>query len=252
MRNPRAIFELFNHSSAKNRAEVNKRKTMGGHVLKKILISNFLVVILVMLLCGSSQATTVTIATFADPAVNESMPLFTIDLVNDLITGGWADTKTGLSLTIPYSGNTYTNAFFTMTDVNYYGDIMGGETEGGTIKFFADGQDTSSAALIQIDFEKAYLTPFGFGTTAPFFFIDVVTITGSEIIGSLTDESFIFGFANHVPLSGDWNKGCTATASFTSSASVVPEPATIMLLGTASIWVFVRKKQQFLGSHRRK
>jgi hypothetical protein len=73
------------------------------------------------------------------------------------------------------------------------------------------------------------------------FYFDGVTITGSEIVGSLTDESFAFGFGNQLPLSGDWNKGYTATASFTSSA--VPEPATLVLLGTAGIWIFTRKKR---------
>ena len=34
--------------------------------------------------------------------------------------------------------------------------------------------------------------------------------------------------------------------------SQVPEPATIVLFGTASLWVLARKKQRFLGGHRSK
>jgi hypothetical protein len=205
-------------------------------MLKKAFI-NLLVVFIVILSCGSAQATVVTIATFADPAADGSTPLFAIDLVNDQITGGWDDGQTGLTLQIPYSGNTYTNAFFTMTDVDY--SIISGSVGGGTIKFFADGGTTP---LIQIHFESGHVTPFGFGAMDMFYF-DGVTITGSEIGGAvLTNESFAFGFGNLLPLNGDWDNGYTATASFTSSAEA-PEPATIVLLGTAGLWVFTRKKR---------
>ncbi|MDD5063797.1 MAG: PEP-CTERM sorting domain-containing protein [Phycisphaerae bacterium] len=208
----------------------------------KETFKNLLVAFIVLLLCGSAQAVVVTIATFADPAVNKNTPLFTVDLVNDLITGGWDDSKTGLTLQIPYSGNIYTNAFFTMTDVNYFGGINGGDTaEGGTIKFFANGQSTSTAPLLRIVFGLGHVTPFSFGAM-DMFFIDGVTITGSEITGSLTNETFAFSFSNLSPLNGSWTNGYTATASFTSSAEA-PDPATIILLGTAGIWVFTRKKK---------
>jgi hypothetical protein len=219
-------------------------------MLKKTFI-NLLVVFIVILSCGLAQAATVTVGTFADPAGDGSMPLFTVNLDTDIISGGWLDTQTGLSLGIPYSGHTYHDAFFTMTNVSYSGSISGGSTGGGTIKFFKDGQSTSTTPLIQISFDSAHVTPFSFGAMN-MFYPDGVIITGSEIVGSLTDgASFMFGFANHVPLSGDWSNGYTATASFTSSA-VVPEPATLVLLGTAGIWIFTRKKQQFLGGHRNK
>ncbi len=199
-------------------------------MLKKVLI-NLLVAFVVILSCGlTPAAAVVTIATFADPAADGSTPLFTVDLVGDLITGGWD----GLTLEIPYSGNTYNDVLFTMTDVTYLGGLSGGDTGGGTIKFF--GVDPINP-LIQIDFDSAHVTPFGFGAMLYF---DNVTISGSEIGGSLGGGSFAFGFGNQTPLSGDWNNGYTATASFTSSA--IPEPATIILLGTAGIWVFRRKK----------
>lgn len=216
-------------------------------MLKKTFI-NPLVVFLVMLSCGLVQAVPTTIATFADPAVNGSMPLFTINLSGNLITGGWDDSKTGLTLQIPYSGHTYTNAFFTMTDVTYLGGI-GGNTSGGTIKFFADGQSTSTTPLVQITFGTGHVSLFGLGATNAFN-PDGVTITGSEIVGSMTDgASFAFGFSNQAPTSGF--SGLTTTGSFTSSATV-PEPATIILLGAASVWVFTRKKQKSLGAYKSK
>lgn len=206
-------------------------------MVKKTFI-NLLVAFVVILSCGSAQAVPVTIATFADPA-DGSTPLFTVDLVANFIVGGWDDSKTGLTLQIPYSGNTYTDAFFTMTLVTYAGGITGGSTSDGTIQFFADGGTTP---LIQIHFESGHVTPFGFGAM-DMFYLDDVTITGSEITGSLTDESFMFGFGNQLPLGGDWNNGYTATAAFTSSAEA-PEPATLVLLGMAGICVFTRKNSR--------
>ncbi len=209
-------------------------------MMKKAFIS-LLVAVLVALSCSSAQATVVTIATFADPAANSSTPLFTVNLGTDLITGGWGDNRTGLTLQIPYSGHIFTNAFFTMTNVSYTGGITGGNTGGGTIKFFADGQSTSTTPLLQMVFDTAQVSPFGFGAMDLFYF-DNVIITGSEITGSLTDESFAFSCGNLSPLSGSWNNGYTATAAFTSSAEA-PEPATLLLLGSASVFAFTRKKR---------
>ena len=210
-------------------------------MLKKTFISRPLIAFLIALSGALAQASTVTIATFADPSMDSANPLFTVDIVaNDEITGGWDDTETGLSLEIPYSGNTFPNAFFTMTPVSYTGAIAGGQTGGGIIKFFADGQSMSTTPLIQIDFDLAHVTPFSFGGMDQFY-ADDVTITGSEIAGPLTDESFAFSFANQVPISGDWNNGYTATASFTSSA--VPEPATIALLGLGALSLLRRKRK---------
>lgn len=219
-------------------------------MLKKTFILNLPAVLLVILSCGLAQATPVTVATFADPAVDGNTPLFTVDLNNGVITGGWPDSQTGLDLIVLSDiDNPFEDVFFEMAPVSYGGDITGGETGGGIIKFFADGQDTSTTPLIQIAFEKAHLAPFSFGATDLFFTNDSVTITGSEleIVGSLTDESFAFSFANHMPLSGGWSNGYTVTASFTSSAvvsSTVPEPVTVCLLGLGTL-ALLRKRTAF-------
>jgi hypothetical protein len=206
------------------------------NMMKKTFIT-LLVMVFVMLSCGLAQAVPTTIATFADPAVNGSKPLFTVNLAGDLITGGWADSNTGLTLQIPYSGNIYHNAFFTMTDIAYTDDTST-ITGGGTIKFFADGQSTSTTPLIQISFVAGHVSLYGFGAMNTFS-PDGVTITGSEIVGSLTDDaSFAFGFGNQSLI---LPQGFTATGSFTSSAEA-PEPVTLLLLGTASIFIFTRKK----------
>jgi len=204
-------------------------------------------VILMVLLGGMltgmapNASASFTVATFEDPADNDSTPLFTVDLsqTQGKITGGWLDSQTGLDLVV--GGYTFTDAFFTMTDVDYDGDLSGGTTGDGTIKFFADG-DTTGNPLVQIVFDSATVTPLGFGGMNAFFFDNGVVITGSEIPGSLTDESFSFSFANQAPLNGNSDNGYTATAAFTSSA--VPEPATLGLLLVGGMGVLLKRRRK--------
>jgi hypothetical protein len=195
----------------------------------------------VLVLPVGAKADSMTIATFADPVqIAPIIPLFAVNLLTDTITGGWADSKTGLLLEIPYSGNNYPDAFFTMTPVDYTFNASGGVTGGGTIKFFADNQSISSTPLIQIDFVSGSVSPYGFAGMNEFFANGVV-ITGSEIgTPPLSNESFSFSFANQKALSGNWNKGYTATSSFTSSA--IPEPATIAILSLGVLSLIRRKK----------
>lgn len=180
----------------------------------------------ILMLAGYSKAGTV--ATFADPAFDASTPLFDINLGTGLITGGWDDSQTNLDLVV--FGTTYNDVFFTMTDIAYASPIEGGQTGDGTIKFFEDTQDTRTTPLVQIDFDSAYITPYAFGGMDQFYGNGVV-ISGSAITNTISDESFSFSFTNHVPIGGDFANGFTATAAFTSSAIVVPEPSTIVMLG---------------------
>jgi hypothetical protein len=184
------------------------------------------------------------IATFADPSGDSNNPLFTVDFINMKLTGGWADAKTGLTLEIPYSGNTFTDAWFEMTgEVTPEVVILNasGDTGGGEINFYADG--TTTNPLITIIFESGYVDSFNFG--ADEFFGENVTISGIGITpGTLSEEEFSFAFANKalLPGSGTFNDGFTATASFTSSA--VPEPATVCILGLGALSLLSRKKHK--------
>ena len=188
------------------------------------------------------HAGTMTIATFDDPAVDSSTPLFQINLTSSTVTGGWDDSQTGLDLDVVCSSHIFNDAFFTMTPLSYTGDISGGVTGSGIIQFRSDGESSGTAPidpLIQIEFNSANVSLNGFGAVE-LFEAGNVTITGREITGLLTNESFSFSFANHTLLPVD--DGYTATAAFTSSA--VPEPATMVLFGMGGlIMAFTRQRR---------
>ncbi|MHC4148233.1 MAG: PEP-CTERM sorting domain-containing protein [Planctomycetota bacterium] len=200
------------------------------------------VICIILAHTARAHAATKTIATFGDPAVDGTTPLFEINLTSNTITGGWDDSQTGLDLDVVYSGHMFHDAFFTMTPVNYTGDMTGGVTGSGIIQFRSDGEGSGTAPidpLIQIEFNSANISLNGLGAVE-LFEAGNVTITGREITGLLTSESFSFSFANHALLPVD--DGYTATAAFTSSA--VPEPATILLFGMGGlIMAFARKRR---------
>jgi hypothetical protein len=186
-----------------------------------------------------------TIATFADPSRNSSNPLFKVDYTQMKLTGGWADTQTGLTLRIPYSNHTFTDAWFTMTEVGI--TDTSGDTGGGEIDFYAN--NTSINPVLVINFGSGSVSRYGFGADE-IFVPNNVTITGSEITGTLSEEMFSFSFANLAKLPGhnSWNDGFTTTAGFASSATVnrdpgpIPEPATICLLGLGALSLIRIKK----------
>jgi hypothetical protein len=171
-----------------------------------------------------------TIATFADPAISVATPLFTVDVANSVVRGGWSGT--GLNLDSVANNKIFVNSFFTMTDLTYTGSLSGGSAGPGTIKFFAHGDDPASAAAIfQIDFTTVQVSLGGLSANN-IFSSNGVTYSGSELSGKpVTDGSFSFAFANLAALPN--NAGYTATAAFTSSEA--PEPASIVLLGTGFI-----------------
>ena len=199
-----------------------------------------LLILCTMFVCTTLVEATLTIATFDDPAEDSDSAFFTVDLTNNLITGEWDEP--GLSLDIPYSGQTFHNVIFTMPDVQITAlshPLKGTKTEDGEIMFF-DPADMVNP-LIRIEFDSAWLTFYGFGGSESFSG-DAVTISGSQISGQLTEEAaFSFSFANQVALNDDWGNGFEATAAFTSSA--VPEPATICLLGLGALATLTRRRR---------
>jgi hypothetical protein len=200
-----------------------------------------LLILCTMFACTTFVEATLTIATFDDPAEDSDSAFFTVDLTNNLITGEWDEP--GLSLDIPYSGQTFHNVIFMMPEVQITAlthPLKGTKTEDGEITFF-DPCDMVNP-LIRIEFDSAWLTFYGFGGSESFSG-DNVTITGWGINdATLTDNAaFSFSFANQVVLNDDWVNGFEATAAFTSSA--VPEPATLALLGIGALITLTRKRR---------
>lgn len=227
--------------------------------MKKSFVS-ISIVLLMCLFAGftSIDANATTVATFATPSNDSNNPLFTVDFTQGKLTGGWSDDNIGLILEIPYSdytiegGNAFHDAWFKMDEVKITSTYMifgvkVGETEGGVINFYADG--TTANPLLTISFERGLVSRYNLGSgdtdEEGTFVAENVTISGIGITpGSLTDESFSFGFVKKTLLPGGntLDDGFTATAAFDSSATVIPEPATICLLGLGTLSLIRRKK----------
>ncbi|MGA2915753.1 MAG: PEP-CTERM sorting domain-containing protein [Sedimentisphaerales bacterium] len=203
-----------------------------------------LLTILSVAFATSDAKASYTVATFFDPSNSSSNPLFNVNFTTLKLTGGWDDSKTGLTLQVPCTDHNYPNAWFNLTSptgapyigiTNTYTLPWGtvGQTGPGVVKFYKDG--TSTNPLIVVGFDGGVVSMSNFGASE--LTANTVTITGSEISGTLTQEEFSFSFANTVSLPN--NGGFTATASFTSSA--VPEPATIGLLCLGALKLVTRK-----------
>lgn len=206
---------------------------------------NFLIIILAGVFSAGcfpicARADTVTIAAFDPPSLKSGDWLFKIDFTRNKLIGGWS--KAGLNLEFPQSGHVFQNAWFVMDEVTISspGGISGmSQTDSGEMRFYENG--TTSNPLLVIDFGSSYVSRFALG--ADEIFAENVTITGSEISDTLSNEEFVFGFANVLRLQGDtnWNHGFTAMGTFSALAEI-PEPAAICLLLFGALTMLRRKK----------
>lgn len=181
---------------------------------------------------GAAQAAT--IVTFADPASGPATPLFEVNSATSLLTGGWSGP--GLTLETPgLPAPNYANARFTMTAVTLTTPLPFATLGAGQLDF----QDDLGNPLMTITFSSGLLTSsFGFGASD--FQGANVTFSG-PIIGAtvLTQEAFGFSFANPAATAF----GYQATASFTSSATIVPAPAGLAGLGLACLGIATRRRR---------
>lgn len=154
---------------------------------------------------GTALATTQTIATFADPALDGSTPLFTV--TDTELSGGWSGTH--LRLRTPISGQEFENVTFTMTPVSRTNGTLGA----GTIEFFRSAAD-GGALILRIQFTSGLLFDQGFSASS--LAGNGVTFSGPIIAATMESEQFSFSFANTVV------NGTTRshTATFSSSGTV--------------------------------
>ncbi|NOX59532.1 MAG: PEP-CTERM sorting domain-containing protein [Planctomycetes bacterium] len=174
------------------------------------------------------QASSFTVATFADPSPGSEMPLF--EFSADVLSGGWS----GTGLTLETLVGDFDDVTFTMTDTTVV------PVGGGVLQFF----DSMSDLLLKIEFDSSSFSPIGFGSSDP---TGVVTMSGPVIevgFGVLSiggEETFSFAFANQVGTPADF----TTTAAFTSSttSTPIPEPVSLMLLAGGAGFVMLRRRQ---------
>lgn len=202
---------------------------------------------------SGTQAASITVATFDDPALNSTTPLFTFsagtgdtaDVSGSTLTAGWL--STGLDLLFSPTGTTFDDAVFS------FGPLVatGGFTSAisSTILFGAGSftfyESDGVTPILTYSWLSASLTDNGFGSSLLANGVDISAPVGSDLFGwSFSPlETYNFAFTNPAgaqsifnTLSGSGNT--TWTAAFTSSAEQVefdrpvPEPGSMILLGT--------------------
>ncbi|MCF7954942.1 MAG: PEP-CTERM sorting domain-containing protein [Phycisphaerae bacterium] len=194
-----------------------------------------IVSVLVIALTAFASAGTVTVATFADPAIGSAEPLFEINYNSGTLQGGWSGT--GLTLEVPVAGLIYADATFeldpmTLEFPSNSGSSLAYYTNSGpsAIRFY-DG----TTEVLTIEFDRLWIQDRNSGLNGQDVYGDNVVITGIGV-PALSLESFGFSFTNVVNNQG----AVSATAAFTSSATV-PEPATMALLALGGFMIRRRK-----------
>lgn len=174
-----------------------------------------------------AQSSALTIATFDDPALDETTPLFFTNASS--VSGTW--TGNGLTLDLPVVSQSFNDVKFSMASVTRTGNVLGA----GVVNFWTTDMNNP---IFTVTFDSGSIfEPFGLGGS--FVSANNVTFGGSALAsaGPFSDEQFAFSFAN--PVIGA--NGNTYTAAFTSSA--VPEPATLLALaGGAALLARRRRK----------
>ncbi len=173
-----------------------------------------------------------TFATFADPTIGQSnpLPLFTLDTVGNTLSGSY----TG-GITLVTSATTYNGVSLSMKSVAATPVVPGVYNLSAGAVTLSNASDSN---ILTISFAAGTLSDNGFGGSD--FKGNGVTFSGSSVPSTgLTNEAFGFSFANPAQAGNN----VTYTAAFTSSASPVPEPASLAVLGIGAIAMIRRRKR---------
>jgi len=183
------------------------------------------------LLASAIVANAATFATFADPTIGQGTPtpMFNLDNTANTLTGGY----NGISLVT--AATTYSGVTLTMNSVATTQVVPGFYNLGAGTVVFSNGSD---ANILTINFAAGTLSDNGFGASD--FKGNGVVFSGSAVTQSLTDEAFGFSFANPTVT----RTGVSYTAAFTSSATPVPEPAALAVLGLGMVGVIRRRNRK--------
>jgi len=198
--------------------------------MKKALFTAIAIIV-----TAASQAS-ITIATFADPAPNGGTPLFTWDQGAGTLGGTW--TGSGLTLLTPgfTGGGSTADTHFVMSNVTLSPIVNNVlySMSAGTVKFYTTDVNTP---FFTITFDGGlFQNPFNVGAST--LIGNTVDFAGTNV-PTTTNEQFSFGFANAQQVGNT----VTYTSSFTSSADVVPEPVSMIVLASGLAAVAARRRK---------
>lgn len=149
------------------------------------------------------------------------------------VSGSWSGP--GLTLDVTVASLIFTDVKMSMASVSRTGTTLGA----GSVIYYTDAS-TIANPIFTINFDSGSIfEPLAAG--ASFVSLNDVTFGGSAVTGyQFENEQFSFSFANPV-ISANGN---SYTAAMTSSAEVVPEPATLTLLAGGVAAFMARRKRQ--------
>lgn len=187
-------------------------------------------------LATSAQA--ITIATHADP-VTVNNPGIVFTATDTAISASWMGT--GLTLQLPGAPGapTFTDVKMTMTAQDNVSAVSrtGTSIGAGIVRYWTT--DVNNPIFTMTFDGGSVLEPFFTGSST--LAANVVSFGGSAMTGApaLSNEQFAFSFANP----GGNSVTRTYTASMTSSADAVPEPASMALIGFGVAAIAARRKR---------